>query len=85
MDGLKNLLLRFKHLEPKEPKIASLVKRVIEDVLGVSIQEKQITIQQNTVFLLVSPVIKQAVQQKKEAILVKMRESEYGQGIVDVR
>lgn len=85
MDGIKGLLLRFKHLEPKEPKVVALVQKVIHEVLGVSIPENQITLQRNTVFLSVSHVVKQVLHLKKEALLAKMRESEYGKEVVDIR
>ncbi len=85
MDGLKGFLTRFKHLEPKEPKIISEVCLAVQEILGISIPSSHITIQKNVAFLQVSPTIKRAVFVKKEALLTLLKKSEYARDVLDVR
>ena len=85
MDGLKGFLTRFKHLEPKEPKIVSEISTAIQEILGISIPSTHITIQKNIAFLQVSPTIKRAVFVKKEALLTLLKKGEHAREVLDVR
>ncbi len=85
MDGLKGFLTRFKHLEPKEPKMVLEVVTAIQEILGISIPPTHITIQKNVAFLQVSPTIKRAIFVKKEALLTVLKRGEHARDVLDVR
>ncbi len=85
MDGLRDFLSRFKHLEAKEPKIIKLVCASLKEILGITVAESSVVLQRGIVFLQVSPTIKQAVLIKKEALLRSLKESDIAKDISDIR
>ncbi len=74
MIEIKDLLLKSSYaLLGEEIKIES-IKNTIKEVLGVSIESKDIKIKNGTIFLNIKPIYKNEVLIKKEEILSKIHQ-----------
>jgi hypothetical protein len=74
MINLSSYLEKFKNLkDPKEDKI--IICRLISETAGVEVKEKEIKIQNKTLFIQGSMLSKNRIFLQKEAVLKKINES----------
>lgn len=73
MFNLSSLLEKFKYLkDPKENK--TIVIRIVSEIAGVTIIEREISMQKNTIYLGASALAKSRIFMNKESILQKITE-----------
>lgn len=66
---LSDYLLKFKELQVPEKKIRSEIVKNIQTITGISLEENIVKIHNSTIFLEVSPLIKNEIFYKKGEII----------------
>jgi hypothetical protein len=70
--SIRDLVEKYKALEPSDRKIKRAVKQTLKAICGVDIIDTHIHIQQKTVFLTMHPIEKKSVFQKKSTLLLEI-------------
>ncbi len=75
MIPITDLLSRFKNLTNTEKVKKDLVGEIITEIIGVPINNKQISFSKKTIFLKTHPLIKTEILFKKKEILEKLKDT----------
>jgi len=85
MVEIKDLLARFDKIIFSEQAHRETVRKVISEVIGVTIKPEDIKIKNNTVYLNIKPLYKNEIMIKQELIARKLSESLAGKYPKDIR
>ena len=75
MIEIKDLLLKFSNLLVSEGAKVESIKNVINEVVGINLESKDIKIKNNIVYLNIRPIYKNEIFIKKDLINLKLKES----------
>jgi hypothetical protein len=74
MIEIKDVLSRFRNVLLKEETKTNTIQKVLEDVVGISIEPKQITIKNHIIYLDIKPIYKSEIFLKQEEITSRLKE-----------
>lgn len=70
--SIGDLMGKYQALEPSDRKIKRAVRKALSLVCAVDVPETHIKVQQKTVFLVLHPIEKRDIFQKKDALLIEV-------------
>ena len=73
MIPLTELLSRFKNITNTDKSKKELVGRLINEVIGITIDHKKIIFSKDIIFLKINPVIKTEILLNKQAVIKKIK------------
>lgn len=73
MKNLSDYLLRFKKVLFDKTSEIRVIQKVLKELYGVDIIDSQITIKEKTIFLSISPLLKNKIFLSKEKVLIVLQ------------
>ncbi|MDO8575154.1 MAG: hypothetical protein Q7R78_00425 [bacterium] len=74
MFNINNYLKKFTFVENKDKKVKVLLIEVVKNSINLNLEEKNISLNNNIIYIKASPAIKSLIFIKKENILSSLRE-----------
>jgi len=85
MFNISQYLERFTRITPPDSEVRSCAEKVIQQQCGISVPQKNITVQNNILYIKTSPAVKSSVFVKKHILLAQIQEELGTRAVIDIR